>query len=38
MCEIAPDFVHPSFDKDIIELLEITRDKSNVKLFKAPVK
>ncbi|HEY5124012.1 MAG TPA: 2-amino-4-hydroxy-6-hydroxymethyldihydropteridine diphosphokinase [Ignavibacteria bacterium] len=38
MCEIAPDFVHPSFDKDIIELLEITRDNSNVKLFKAPVK
>ncbi len=34
MCEIAPDFVHPAFDKKIIELLENTSDKSIVKIYK----
>ena len=38
MCEIAPDFIHPAFDKGILELLETTPDKSKVNLFNAPIK
>jgi 2-amino-4-hydroxy-6-hydroxymethyldihydropteridine diphosphokinase len=34
MCEIAPDYVHPAFDMRIIELLDITPDKSVVKIYK----
>jgi 2-amino-4-hydroxy-6-hydroxymethyldihydropteridine diphosphokinase len=37
MCEIAPEYIHPAFDKDMIELLEITGDNSIVKFFKKPV-
>jgi hypothetical protein len=31
MAELAPDFIHPVFNKTIRELLEMTEDKSSVK-------
>jgi len=37
LAEIAPDFVHPAYDKKMIELLEITSDISIVKFYKRPI-
>ena len=34
LCEIAPGFIHPVLKKSISEILEITNDKSNVRLIK----
>ena len=34
MCEIAPDFLHPVLNKSMKQLLEETKDISEVKIYK----